>query len=66
VFGFYGQADISRHVEARRILIRDLEESELIVRPAVGKISLTARQQLQWQELRHGDTEPFLQTAEVR
>jgi hypothetical protein len=66
VFGFYGQADISRHVEARRLLIRDLEESELIVRPAVGKITLTTRQQLQWQELRYGDTDPFLQTAEVR
>jgi hypothetical protein len=66
VFGFYGQADILRHVEARRLLIRDLEESELNVRLAAGKISLTARQQMQWQELRYGDTEPFVQTAEVR
>jgi hypothetical protein len=66
IFGFYGQADISGPLDARRLWIRDLKESDLKVKPTAEKISRTSRHELQWQELAQQNTEPFLQTEVLR
>jgi hypothetical protein len=66
IFGFHGRADTARFIEARRLWMRDVEETELNVTPASDKISPTMRQELQWREIKHGDTEPFLRAAALK
>src|SRR5437899_1854131 len=66
IFGFYGQADISGPLDAHRLWIRDLSESDLNVKPTVDKISRSARHELQWREIAKKDTEPFLQMEILR
>jgi hypothetical protein len=46
--------------------MKDVVQAELNVKPRSDKISPTARQELQWREITHGDTEPFLQTVAVK
>ena len=66
IFGFYGQADMNGPLDARRLWIRDLNESDLNVKPTADKISRTARHELQWREIARKDIEPFLQMEILR
>jgi hypothetical protein len=66
VFGFYGKADTNGFLEARHLWMRELEETDLNVRPAAGKISATERQLLQWREVKKGEDEPDLREDALR
>lgn len=66
IFGFYGQAKTAGHIDARRLWIRDLGESDLRLVPGKANISLTDRHQLQLQELKQGKAEPFLRRDSLR
>jgi hypothetical protein len=66
IFGFYGRADTPSFIEARHLWMREIEEADLNVTPAFEKISATMRQELQWREIKYGDTEPFLESAALK
>jgi len=66
IFGFYGQADIGGPLDARRLWIRDLSESDLNVMATADKISRSARHELQWREIAKKDTEPFFRMEILR
>lgn len=66
IFGFYGNSDTSGLIHAQRLWMKDLDVAQLNVTTRSDKISPTVRHELQWQEIKHGDIEPFLQTAELR
>ncbi len=66
IFGFYGQADISGHIEARHLWMQELAEADLSVKEKPGQISGTKRHELQWREVTLSDTELFLQKPDIQ
>ena len=66
IFGLYHQADLERHLAARRLWLAELEEIDLGVEMKRGQISRTERHALQWRELKLGVREPFIRIAEVK
>ena len=66
IFGFYGQAKVGPHIEARRLWMMDLAVEDLEVKGKAGQISGTERHELQWREVVEEDLAPFLQKDEIR
>ena len=66
IFGFYGHSDTPGFIQAGRLWMRELKESDLHVKPAADKISPTERHELQWTETKQRESEPFLRTAALR
>lgn len=66
VFGFYNRADTGSHLARGRLWMRELGETDVEVKAAADKISMTERHRLQWREIVAGDREPFVRTRELR
>lgn len=66
IFGFYGQAKVTPHIESRRLWMADLAIEDLEVREKGGQISGTERHAFQWREVVEEDREPYLQQDELR
>ena len=66
VFGFYNRADTGSHLARGHLWMRELGETDVEVKAAADKISMTERHRLQWREIVAGDTEPFVRARELR
>jgi len=66
VFGFYRQAKIDAHLAPGHLWMRQVELADLNVKASAEKISMTARHELQWREVKEKDNEPFLNEGPLR